>query len=169
MSEHANWHYNLFHARAKELAKRLKMGQLRGHKKIFPIPGVNTSGYCSHLKPFSVRMKGMGAKDRGSRRGGNVTSNKIVRTPLEATHPRGDKTQYRPAPGTDCKIRATRVRRGRSGNRTQYRDDSVSFSLSSSFFVPAIRYSVCASTLRCSRNTGTRRVHIYDEGIKRAR
>lgn len=35
--------------------------QLGGrHKKVFPIPGVNTSGYCSHLKPLSVRAKGRG-------------------------------------------------------------------------------------------------------------
>lgn len=32
---------------------------LREHG-VFPIPGINTSGYCSHLKPLSVRAKRMG-------------------------------------------------------------------------------------------------------------
>lgn len=32
-------------------------GTAPGHEKVFPIPGVNTRGYCSHLKPLSVRMR----------------------------------------------------------------------------------------------------------------
>ena len=39
-----------------------------GHEKVFPIPGVNTRGYCSHLKPLSVRMR---ANEREKERGGN--------------------------------------------------------------------------------------------------
>lgn len=63
-----------------------------GHEKVFPIPGVNTRGYCSHLKPFSfslsfsVRMRGnekervTPSENQGEERGSVEEGEEVTKT-----------------------------------------------------------------------------------------
>lgn len=50
-----------------------------GHEKVFPIPGVNTRGYCSHLKPLSVRMRANEGEASSENQGKERTREKVGR------------------------------------------------------------------------------------------
>lgn len=59
-----------------------------GHEKVFPIPGVNTRGYCSHLKPsppslslfLNEKERGASSENQGEERGSVEEGEEVTKT-----------------------------------------------------------------------------------------